>query len=166
MNTFRETPGRPTWSTPQPHLPLPHSFRWPTTLPVDNCRRVNPERLTFSVVFEFETSGCKKITASQYQRLAEISLQALVSNCWWTSGCKKILCDHYPWCIGPHCTAPPPHTWDLRDPPASAIWWPSLETYSNRVTSGPHQCWHLVHTFGSSGRYASHWNAFLFGRCF
>ena len=54
------------------------------------------------------------------------------------------LCNHYPWCIGPHCTtpsqpsqAPPPkishhQIWDpLASPPTGDIWWPSLETCSN-----------------------------------
>ena len=61
--------------------------------------------------------------------------------------------DHYPWCIGPHCAAPPPRhkTWgppipvlppqDMRpgnpshtptpSSPTSDIWWPLLETCSN-----------------------------------
>ena len=36
-------------------------------------------------------------------------------------------CEHYPWCIGPHCTGPP----------ASDFWWPRLETCSNLLTWGP-----------------------------
>ena len=70
-------------------------------------------------------------------------------------------CDHYPWCIGPHCTDPPapglalstsshgtslckdplalgpsldmaPH---YTGPATSDIWWPSLETCSNLFIS-------------------------------
>ena len=82
----------------------------------------------------------------------------VVSICW--SGVKGVPCDHYTSCIGPHCTAPPQpqhwplQTWDLTGqgtclalvppsnvisqnrPPASDIWWPSLETFSNLFTSG------------------------------
>ena len=40
-------------------------------------------------------------------------------------------CDHYPWCIGPHCTAPstsdlriPPTPWTSDPgPPGNDIWW-------------------------------------------
>ena len=66
-------------------------------------------------------------------------------------------CDHYPWCIGPHCITPsahyltPPRTWDLTvflPSPTSDIWWPSLKTCSNLFTSGPPPppvlTWHLV----------------------
>ena len=37
-------------------------------------------KVSFSVEFEFETIGCKKISASPYWRLAVIFLQPLVSN--------------------------------------------------------------------------------------
>ena len=64
-------------------------------------------------------------------------------------------CDHYPWCIGPHCTwSPcpvPQHGTSLyrdptssrhgtslyRNPSPSDILWPSLEICSNLFTSGP-----------------------------
>ena len=88
---------------------------------------------------------------------------------------QRVLCDHYPWCIGPHCRGIPLvqaqlplQTWDLRPPrpglvpfrmwdmgppsptpPASEIWWLSPETCSNLFTWGlptPHQYWHLVTT--------------------
>ena len=49
--------------------------------------------------------------------------------------------------------------------PASDIWRPSLEKYSNLFTSGRPQCWYLVAiescTVGTSEWYASYWNAFL-----
>ena len=45
--------------------------------------------------------------------------------------------DHYPGCIGPHCTTlqgpGPCHL--LHDPPASDIWWSRFETCSNLFTS-------------------------------
>ena len=76
-------------------------------------------------------------------------------------------CD--PWCIAPHCTAPPPtpapafppnmgHGDPLHlpqpwpQPPASDIWWPSLETSSSLfigphcTAPSPHHYWHLVAT--------------------
>ena len=138
MNTFRETPERPIWSPP----PRPSPSRWPTTMHADNCRRVNPERLTFSVVFEFETRGCKKMAASPSQRLAAISLQPLVSNCWWTTGYKKIPCDHYH-ALDLTVQPPSPDTGPQGPPPRRAIWWSSLETSSNLVTLGPPPpCWY------------------------
>ena len=84
-------------------------------------------------------------------------------------------CDNYPWRIGPHCTAlPSPKPWPtqtqdfiVQGPPASDIWWQSLETCSNLYNSGhPLQSWHLMaiegHMFDASWRYASYWNVFLF----
>ena len=51
-------------------------------------------------------------------------------------------CDHYPWCIGPHCTGLlQPGSWSPRTsdmgPSASDIYWPLLQTCSNLITSGP-----------------------------
>ena len=47
-------------------------------------------------------------------------------------------CDHYPWCIGPNYTGPPPspryQTWGSH---ASDIWWSLLETCSISFTIGP-----------------------------
>ena len=62
-----------------------------------------------------------------------------------------------------------PRTHPKPSPPASDIWWPSLETCSNLFISGcPHpQEWHLVlaigaHTVSASDQYACYLNAFLF----
>ena len=63
---------------------------------------------------------------------------------------------------------PPP----IPCPCASDIWWPSLDTRSNLITSGlppPSQKKHLLVAIeacmvGTSTRYASYWNAFL--QCF
>ena len=57
---------------------------------------------------------------------------------------------------------PPPH---IR--PASDIWWSLWETCSNLFIWGPLPKWHLVMDIeacmvGTSGQYASYWNAFLF----
>ena len=85
-----------------------------------------------------------------------------------TGDCKRVQCQHYPWCIGPHCTGfpfPSPFqtvamgiclgpsptssrhgTWESSD---SDIWWPSQESISNLFTWGlpfHHQYWHLVVT--------------------
>ena len=82
----------------------------------------------------------------------------VVSIC--LSGVKGVQCDNYTSCIGPHCTSPPapalapsdmgphrtghlpgfgaPQQCNLTEQrrPASDIWWPSLETFSNLFTSG------------------------------
>ena len=53
---------------------------------------------------------------------------------------RGVPCDHYPWCKGPHCTVSPnmgPHCLGLPEPPASDIWWPSLEACSILFTSRP-----------------------------
>ena len=58
------------------------------------------------------------------------------SNFSQTSVCSNkgggVPCDHYPWSIGPHCTASSPRhqTWHLPSSPSPAtdIWWSSLET--------------------------------------
>ena len=69
---------------------------------------------------------------------------SLVSVCSQEEGSP---CDHYPWCIGPHCRALPRHQ-TIRNgstpspwtsymwPPASDIWWPSLEICSNLLIWG------------------------------
>ena len=58
---------------------------------------------------------------------------------------------------------PAPWTWDLRDPHAGNIWWPSLVT-GHLFTSGPPPprltsdgCWSSTH-----GQYTCYWNIFLF----
>ena len=81
-------------------------------------------------------------------------------------------CDHYTWCIGPHCTAPSPghspwhQTWNLPCPPITfgLQWHPVVITGDlfklvHLKTSSP-QKWHLVMAIeacmvGTSGQYAS-----------
>ena len=48
-------------------------------------------------------------------------------------------CDHYPWCIRPHCISPPSRHGDTPSTtlPLPNIVWPSLGTCSNRFI-GPH----------------------------
>ena len=46
-----------------------------------------------------------------------------------------VSCDHYPWCIGPHCTGPP--LYKTITTHASDIWWPRLETCSNCSPEDP-----------------------------
>ena len=81
-------------------------------------------------------------------------------------------CDYSSWCTGPHCTGLAPYPPDIRhgtpSPPASYIWWPFLETCSNLFTWGSPPHTHIwgppigwMHVLLASGRYASHWNAFL-----
>ena len=74
-------------------------------------------------------------------------------------------CNHYPWCIGPHCTGSPtptpqgmgphciglppwfPWTWDLTVMNLSSvsdILWTSLEICSNLFTSLPQTIWWLL----------------------
>ena len=97
---------------------------------------------------------------------------------------RVVPCGHYPWCIGPHCKGHLPwpwfqpqqqsllQAWDLRDPlalplPSSDIWWPSMETNSNLLTSGRTlPPWVLTSSgetqmVSTSGWYTSYWNAFL-----
>ena len=98
-------------------------------------------------------------------------------------------CDHYPWCIGPHCTGSsrhetwgppgPPTTWDQGTPTGFTLaltpllmtsWWPSLETWISNLLVRPH-CresnpqQHLVVIQGVSvsvsRQFTSYWNAFL-----
>ena len=67
---------------------------------------------------------------------------------------QRVPCNHYPWCIKPHSTAPPPprtgpcplptvqnsRTPSVQGPsPASDIWRPRLETHLNMFTWGPPQ---------------------------
>ena len=74
---------------------------------------------------------------------------------------KEIPALYFPFPLPRH---PLSQTSDLGPPPATDIWWSSLETCSNSFPCGPtpttppHLCWHLV---VPSGRYASHWNAVL-----
>ena len=95
----------------------------------------------------------------------------------WASGEVEVQCDHHPLWITPHCTAPPPP--DMRphckETPLLDMGpillvafggqdYSPVETYL--FTWGPPNCWHLVAikacTLGTSGRYTSYWNAFLF----
>ena len=43
---------------------------------------------------------------------------------------------HYPWCLAHHYSPPPQPRYKTWDPPATDIWWPTLETYSNLLTWG------------------------------
>ena len=96
-----------------------------------------------------------------------------------------VLCDHYPWCIESHCTAPPhpmrPHCRGARWPQPSprhetslyrnpllvipgVQHWRPVQTCSLQYTP-THRCWHLVAfeagMVSASWQYTSYWNAFL-----
>ena len=53
---------------------------------------------------------------------------------------RAVPCDHYPWCIGPHCTDPCPFCTGTHlctgFTPRSDIWWPRQDTCSNLFTWG------------------------------
>ena len=96
-----------------------------------------------------------------------------------------ISCDHYQWCIGPHCTEPtrplPGHETSLyraHHPPAAPLYmrphstwtphqywqlggqdWKPVQTYllEHLRTPSADQCWHLV-----AIKACTYWNAFLF----
>ena len=88
----------------------------------------------------------------------------------------------YPWCMESHCTGSPldirpgtpnpPSRHQTWRPPATDIWWSSLETCSNLLIWGPRaSARHLVvdieaHIVSTSRRYSSYWNAFLFIKVF
>ena len=72
---------------------------------------------------------------------------------------------HYPWCIGPHCTAPPTPI-----PPRYQIWGPVVLTSGGHHLRPVQTCSFedtpllpILTSGGQSGWYASYWNAFLFG---
>ena len=93
---------------------------------------------------------------------------------------EGVPCDHYPWCIGHHCTGPPSRLGIslyrktppplLRDmgphcttPTHIEIWWSTMETFSPTVrgTTSTGIFWLLKHILLVTARYASYWNAFL-----
>ena len=76
-------------------------------------------------------------------------------------------CNHYQWCIGPHCTGrtrPTMHetSQSMSSPPVLTFGgqdWKPVQTYllEHLRTSSADQCWHLV-----AIKACTYWNAFLF----
>ena len=82
-----------------------------------------------------------------------------ISVCHSVQGGGWVPCDHYPWCIAPHCSVPPlpihPRSPGLSPlgPPSPCtrdldMWWPPLK-----------------HVRLASGQHASYWNALVFALC-
>ena len=50
---------------------------------------------------------------------------------WEVNDWGGVPCDHYPWCIAPHCTDAWTCDLNVQAPPTSDNWWPSPENCSN-----------------------------------